>query len=344
MITRCSINILVVLYLIFSIGCDDAQPSQDEDGCKDCPDLVSTSWGPVIPSIVHAHGALSADGAFLAYSIMNTKAMYLTRLADLSSSFVNIRDPNRVQIAVIMSILACPYDPDVFLINCVTNTDTLDGTWRRYVTANNAYLISSSGNIIERVTPRNFPFYGAVYGFSYIDWLPNSKRGHDSLLVGYDGVYLLQESRYIKPYSPWELHLKQSANSAHWFGFYYGLMELYIDLKIIVLPRPVESLFSFALSKNGTKLLLEMQPENASKCDDNIWILDFQDSNMKAPINPSINAIGYRRDFCKYSLRGPSPLFITDSTIALSMHAQGEQKSVYWEVTTKGVIVRQLTF
>ena len=66
-------------------------------------------------------------------------------------------------------------------------------------------------------------------------------------------------------------------------------------------------------------------------------------SKTKNPKKP-ISMINFQHSFCTYSFWGIWPEFITDSTIAVSMHKDGAEYSQLYEITIDGNMVRQLTF
>ena len=56
-----------------------------------------------------------------------------------------------------------------------------------------------------------------------------------------------------------------------------------------------------------------------------------------------VKTINFQKSFCMYNLWGVYAEFITDSTLAVSMHKDSAESSPLWEITIDGRIVRQLT-
>ncbi|MFH1050700.1 MAG: hypothetical protein V1779_07190 [bacterium] len=62
------------------------------------------------------------------------------------------------------------------------------------------------------------------------------------------------------------------------------------------------------------------------------------------PDTVHVKKINLRNEFCMYAFAGAWPEFISENTLAVSMHVDGDEMSALWEITIDGKIVRQLTF
>jgi hypothetical protein len=61
-----------------------------------------------------------------------------------------------------------------------------------------------------------------------------------------------------------------------------------------------------------------------------------------APV-ATMAVIDLQERFCRYSFRGASAEFVTNRTLAVAMHRDGEAVAHLYEITTDGRMVRQIT-
>ena len=98
-------------------------------------------------------------------------------------------------------------------------------------------------------------------------------------------------------------------------------------------------------SPNGKRIALSVLPKQGGPKGtfEQIWILDAEKILQDRPDTHSVYIIDLQTRFCSYSFLGCHAEFITDSTLAVSMHPDGGS-SPLWEISTTGRKIRQLTF
>lgn len=98
-------------------------------------------------------------------------------------------------------------------------------------------------------------------------------------------------------------------------------------------------------SPDGTKLALSLAREPAD-----VWryemvmVIDVARYLREHSDFAPVEVIDMQKRFCTYSFLGSFAEFITNRTLAVSMHKDGDPVSYIWEITTDGRRVRQLTF
>jgi len=98
-------------------------------------------------------------------------------------------------------------------------------------------------------------------------------------------------------------------------------------------------------SPSGKKVALSVLPtgDGVHHQFEQIWILDIEKYQREHPDTLSFDVVNLQQRFCMYSFLGCYAEFISDSTLAVSMHVDGGNSSL-WEITTSGRKLRQLTF
>ena len=109
----------------------------------------------------------------------------------------------------------------------------------------------------------------------------------------------------------------------------------------VPLDTTVPSIQAASFSPDGKWVAYWVFPEGnglpADTIFDQVWICPVS--------NPTKieHVINFQCLYCTYSFWGIWPEFISDSTLAVSMHHDGDSVSALWEIGLDGHIVRQLT-
>lgn len=307
----------------------------------DCPLPVEVVDGYRIPQKAHQNYSCSPDGKWLAFTVNSgTASLNLLNLKTLEITSLPTRsflpDTGRYTDAnYCTNVLWCPYDNNKLLMDC--HGSFASGS------SYNSYIYNISTKKVERITS---PLSGVDGGFYFSNWLRGSKEGLDSL---YDGsqIYVPQEDKfYPKPegylYFMSQSYAKDNSLIYDFSGAYY---TLYINGNRYGTGSYMKNIEHISWSPSGNKIAFSTQsytpgnnPDNHNGDFEEIWIYDLR------YFGEEVYRLNLQDLFCKYSFRGISAEYITDSTLAVSMHKDGDKTSPLWEITDKGKIVRQLTF
>jgi hypothetical protein len=322
------------------VSCENTPEPQ---GPSDCPGPISGPYGYIFPewSRGFGDGVVSIDGKFLA--AMNAYGRIV--LIDLHNGnheeLPRINLPANVALMYISGFAWCPYQPDRLVITAGTSTDTSGhGNW---VLGVNAYIIDIRGKVIERVTPSVYPAWGAESGSGINNpkWLYGSNVSADSLLF-YPMLYVPQERKTVHP-----VHYKvtQSRDGRHWFGHenVEGGARLINGLRFTLDGYPpADGNIAASFSPSGRFLALRGWSNPPTINTPNVWIIDmemFLEDPSKTIV--PVAAINTQRDYCMFF--GIDPVFITDSTLLISMHKATGADNGYHEIGIDGRYIRKFT-
>jgi hypothetical protein len=262
----------------------------------------------------------------------------------------------------------CPYDPDLLALNAaIYINDTLTGANDIELGELFTYRVSTGQSTL--ITPMaGGPYRGAGLQGSYwnvgevdTSWLPGSKSGLDTFVISYGiygdpstvfyGLYVPQTQQMIPRTRSFEntrtMYCVSWDRSDSLYAFILdGAYQLYAGPHQVVFPMAIDTtgngVTRGTFSPDGKLFAIEVAPLGAHDTTDTIftqvWVFRSDDPSHV------ISMINFQKLFCKYSLMGIWPEFITDSTLAVSMHRDGDTASVLWEITVDGRLVRQLTF
>ncbi|HEY3875617.1 MAG TPA: T9SS type A sorting domain-containing protein, partial [Candidatus Kapabacteria bacterium] len=244
----------------------------------------------------------------------------------------------------------CPYDPDLLAIA----VDLKDIFYNAGIYGyGNIYTYRLSTGECKRITPQLFGPVGDTSEIIQLhSWRANSKSGSDTLEIS--SWHILRDSTlYYIPQTPqavfrtpWygrTLTYGQSRSGKHSLLGDYYTGSYYLDgSSLAALDSSIEALEWVSFSPDEKLLALSVDPNGQGPPADTIfpqvWV--YHVDSMSAP--PIV--INFQKSFCMYSFWGIDAEFITDSTLAVSMHHDGDLSSPLWEITLGGRIVRQLTF
>jgi hypothetical protein len=258
------------------------------------------------------------------------------------------------QILGFFNLTWCPYSSDLVALMAPMLVDTTGGmqptVYRQHLLK---YRISTAETYT--ITPDVLSPYGAeVIGFRTWfhenGWLPGSSPQSDTFRIGmrkeplrFGGLYVPQSQQLIPDTLPKRAVIRNSINGKHvaWVDLADAqLTRYYLDSIEFGFPVKPDQVSWGSFSPDGKLFALDVWPEriDTNKTYRQVWIYRTED-----PSTP-LHRLNFQELFCTYSFHGIWPEFITDSTLAVSMHKDGDISSPLWEITIDGRIVRQLTF
>lgn len=341
-------SLALVLFLLAPTSEGFATPC---DTC-DCDPPFNGGQGRRIPPFAHYNPLLSPDG-----KLLYCDPGFIVNLTNLSIEPVNIKwsiCPASLQ--ALEDITWSPYDSDKLAFVALFSMDTLGGSLPR-VHRNQLVEYRASTKVYKYITPNDAGPYGTKFmGIirSYKDYLPwslLSREGADTLHIGYHnegssnlfgGYYVPQTQARISislPLTDTTVIRRSSDYSMtiHRTGVKTEDYEYFLNDKLISLEPWIERVMSASFSPSKQLMALGVMPRSY-KDYEQVWIYRVDD--LSAPISK----INFQKLHCMYSFWGAEAEFITDSTLAVSMHKDGDISSPLWEIGLDGHIVRQLTF
>jgi len=354
-------KIILFFFCLISVLPVSAQIIPADTGC---PPPYYFATGYLIPQYGFMEQKLSPDGKYLSFVLNQSDGIFLLNLSTLEQKNItcygNLPGEIKADDATFDPVSWCPYDSDLFAINGGSEIDTGGGN---YFGVENIYTYRISTGESKRITPTIFPYGGTVWLYgdnrSTEDWSHWSSAGNDTLLIAYTIPGRLQDSVFIGYYSPQTQKLipkrkltssglvdsiiiwAQSRDYTHMIwckqdSVGRAVRPYYLDTTEIEFPRPIYAMGVGSFSPNSK--LFAITIKGADTVWDQVWV--YETKNPKAPIS----MINFQHSFCTYSFWDIWPEFITDSTIAVSMHKDGAEYSHLYEITIDGNMVRQLTF
>ena len=345
-----SIGIASLLGL--AIPCS-AQISSDSCGC---PSPVDAGFGsPHEPRYYDMAQSLSTDGKWLALVMKGGDGgAYVLNLSTLERKQIFVTGgglPHNHDVSW-QNPVWCPYDSNLLALN-VTTLDPQNNGGSGEVA--NIYTYEPSTGESQLITPN---IYGPLHGDRIIGpWYFGSKPGLDSIEVQYGGsagIYVpqTQSLSYLGPFpgQPGKIDtFAFSRNSHHTMSCWRDTniardtLIFFLDGKLLHLPRDIQTLYSVSFSPDSKLIALDVSPVDiamdSNMAFEQLWIFNADSAS------PSfVRVINFQCLYCKYSYDGADAVFLTDSTLAVSMHKDGSDTSALYEITLNGRLVRQLTF
>ena len=363
-------RILLILLLVVLSACESQPPDPGgppvEPGpdSLDCPAPVETVYGRRIPRYAHVRQAISRNGELLVY-VDGETVLHLLNLKTMSDRQVDVMSmlPDSIRLAGLTNLIWSPYDNTRLAIGAATLVDTV-GDRKRYIYGQHLLLVDIQKGSAEIITPPIYPASGAER-MILIAWLANSHEGYDTLSLrysnpAYEHGVLGTEPMFYSLYSVQSQQLMTNRFPAigaynHFRQSYSGTMyvgvvpsagvkdRVYIDGRIYSLNTDLVNKISW--SPSGKKVALSVMPkgDGVHHQFEQIWILDVEKYQREHTDTLRFDVINLQQRFCMYSFLGCYAEFISDSTLAVSMHVDGGSSSL-WEITTSGRKLRQLTF
>jgi hypothetical protein len=326
----------------------------------DCPLPVELIDGYRTPQYASTHQTLSHDGRLLAY-INGEASLHILDLVTLGARPINLQEmlPDSIRLISINNILWSPYDNNRIVISATTFADTI-GNQRPSFYGQRLLMVSLNKGTAEDITPPLFSAVGAP-AIALFAWLRTSSIGNDTLLIAYSNpdekseerfperFYVIQTQKLTRhrfpPFAQGGTFV-QHPNGEQYIGVvpsFSSQDRAFINNNNFYIPAQLVNKISW--SPNGRKVALSVMPKRGEprRKFEQIWIIDVDRYLRELPDTVTCDVINLQTRFCMYSFLGCNAEFITDSTLAVSMHADGGNSSL-WEISTTGRRIRQLTF
>lgn len=338
MLQRTNILILGACLLLLCIACDNPIEAPVITPCG-CDEFTEIDEGYIPPNRYH-DARLSSDGNTLAYlSTSVHESLFLLDLQSGKQQELTFQLPKGFRVFSILEFHWCPYDNSLLLINAVTEVDFDDEPG---VYSQNAYIVNTLGDAIRTVTPSQQWFGAPVNSFQISGWLPGSTPELDSLVVSGYGIYLPQKELYVSQFWKYEL-LERSRAGELQIGTYSDPFQIVLDGKELKIASFPESWIGDAsFSPDNRYLVLDGEGGYEKPCSRKIWLVDLEEwsQDVNQIIHP--NELKPRELFCLNHV-DYGTVFLTDSTIAISMFKEGELYSHYYEISIHGEMIRQIS-
>ena len=343
-----------------------AQFRSDGCGCPIPNGDTGGSFGRRIPAHGDSFQQLSADGKTLAYMRNQSAAAYLLDLSTLKQTKIVVHGdlPGEKDIGY-GDLYWCPHDPDLLIIGVSSFVDTTN-SGHSDVSVSNLFTYRVSTGQSVRITPAICGKYGPT-SIAFYSWLWGSSEGSDSLLVGFHipqskavfyGVYIPQTKALLPHWLNPQVGITESTiialtkdrtrsitafRDTSWPPVDSAWWNL--DTSTISCPRIIQVMDDVSFSPNGRLLALTVEPFGTGPAVGGdtifpqVWIFS---SDSARPT--TVQIINFQCLYCKYNFWGADAIFVTDSTLVVSMHSDGDSTSPLYEITLSGRIVRQLTW
>jgi len=332
-------------------------------GCRQTPEPVIPPDKPepdyCPPPVKNMHGEWKAPSPYQAYQRASLNRDYLILKYDFKAYLLNLKTggqryldiqsllPDNVILSSAGYFYWCPYDNNRVLIHAVTGTDTTGDGITRYYYGQNLYIVTIDPFSVERVTPSIF---GPAGGSFYItSWLPGSVPARDLIQLSNE-IYIPQTDEFISTDIDLLMAISQDGK------YYFSMIGRNAEAKTVWVINGNEFVFNDEMGLNyssfspgGKYLALSVSPPSASweeRRFDEIWIVNIEKFLSKKPdiVTPD-KIINLRNDFCMYAMvANPCAEFISETTLAVAMYADGDDKSYLWKVGIDGKLLGQLTF
>jgi hypothetical protein len=336
---------------------DTLPPIKTFDNCPP-PEMLPNGQGAKnVPKYIHIEQKRSFDGSKIAYTISENRI----GVADVKTGEIQVFNPNTMMPSGFrfngcFGLCWCPYDNNKLALNFVTGFDTvIDGNKRSFY-GQNLFILSIKENRLSRVNLPNVGFAGPNE-FEVYDWVKGSTPSADSILLacGYGqnlfiGIFVLQTNTLVH-LSEIENLIQSSAFPAvfsfspdrkHFLIFKEG-GPVYADDILLPLDDTYDILEYISWSPDSKKLVLTGY---FNKGEGHVGVIDMDKWFRERPSVLPIQKIDFRKRFCMYNLSSYTTIdaeFLTNTTLAVSMHHDGDMISPLWEITTDGRLLRQLT-
>ncbi len=328
-------SVLMLLFLSLLVGCESptAHKVPPCPGFPPDPEIILPDIFPTGHIVI----AASYDGRYVAYRSLTREEIGIVDVVTYRNFSFDLQPllPSEYELISEATISWCPYDSERCLIIAIGSKQGEMETF--------SFLVELSHGKIYRCPADISPYRSQAL----IRWLANSRPGEDYFWISEEQMYWLQKDTVLKlPERYKDLTAVWSAEGKRVFRIYElpGYQQAYyidsVELHFDPQPPMIEQA---SWSPSGERLALGVKiPGNPAL--HRVWILDSVGtilSNRPAVIKPAyvISFAGkclFSLDYC--------PVFISDTTLAISLIPSGTLTSLVYEITLTGEILRQLTF
>ncbi|MBS1536815.1 MAG: hypothetical protein JST20_03600 [Bacteroidetes bacterium] len=331
----------------------------------DCPypEYLLGGQGPKNrPTKSHKLQRISTDGTKIAYTVNEN----IIKIITLKTGTVETYEPKKmmppnVSFSGCFDLRWCPYDDNKLCFMFVTGIDTTS-KGRIGVYGQNLFILHRKENIFEKIDlpyasqagPKTLLLYG---------WLKGSTPMADSLFLLYgsnswylSGIIIPQEKKIISipefdklgSYGFLQDYLF-SPNGQHSATIVQQMdvppfgNNIFIDgIPLRIAEDTIDLLSRLSWSPDGKNLAVTLM---ASRKWESVWVIDVDKWLRERPTFAPVEKIDFQKRFCMYNFGG-GPIdaeFITNTTLAVSSHHDGDVLCPLWEITTDGRLLRQIT-
>jgi len=360
----------ILIFACFFVGTARSQFRSDNCGCAIPQGDTTLGDGRRLPT-ADMMQQLSPDGKKLLYLVDQGDAgAHILDLKSLEDKVIIVHGglPGEQDFGE-SGLSWCPYDPDLLALVVTSFIDT-NNSGQSTVYVNNLFTYRISTGESQLVTPQVLKPYGPAT-LSLYSWTAGSKRNSDTLLIGFKitesnsdsgfyGLFIPESQSLISVVIPRNgndttiLAISHDGHQIWGIDTTFGPHKIryLLDSSIIVGPRRIQTLWHASFSPNAKLVALTVDPAGTGggglPLYDNNWDTVFQQvwifsSDNPHPDSSQMKIINFQCLFCTYNFHGAWAEFLTDSTIAVSMHHDGDTNSWLWDITIDGRIVRQLT-
>lgn len=323
--------LLILTALPFMYACSSDNPIVKKP--IDCPPF---NWPDAIaldPNDI-MDIAVTIDNKYLFYSSLNGWPTRIVNLSTLSNEIFDFSAFNNdtVTITSIWSILTCPYNSKLLLLNCSAKLGSeTEGK-------NCAVLIDYESKTIIAIVPNRF----------FVKWMEYSKPNSD-YLADYKGTYNLQTEEFT---------LDNNTNHACNTSYSYdGLHSIASGVNSIIMNgKPIsisDTMYKGMgnFTRDGKKVVMTAYNFRGANVErhQELWVIDFDYFLKSGSKKLRYNIISLRDNFCKYNITDFfTAQFTSNNTIILVMHKDYSNdlydKNYIYELSMNGDMIRQITF
>lgn len=357
-------GLILLIGMLIINGCNSVQStsSPPPDPYNGCPEPYNGPFGLREPNDYNRFLRISRDRKFLSYRNSFSRLPTILNLEDRTTREFDISPylPKSVRVIGSQTISDwCPYADSLILIDVQTETDT--NNTGNYIRGYNTYIVSLSGYTLLRATSPMFGLAGSESG-SLACWMGRlSMLGQDYIyrpavtfkesihyyIVQSDGVemmplqesyyssvrgmYIFFETRGLQNIADWFINGGQIENPGYhqtWVSWSPNERRLALS---VMEARRTNDTTAYEKAYRGKEIIIYEFPDE----------LEFKKVTYN---HKPLRVINLRKSCCKFSYTGTYSTFITDSTLAVSMHNDGDEFVPLWEINIDGKILRQLTF
>lgn len=353
------ISVFTGVLLLLGSCADEVAPTIDplpKIDTIDCPppellpeDSFGTRFPKNIPQFVYRQQRRSADGTKIACLLFD-EGLKVTDIKTGNEQLFKFGEmiPDSIGFGGCFGMCWCPYDNNKLAVNCITGIDGAFGS--------NLFILS----IRERtLTFINLPLTlkSGASDMNIFGWMKGSTPNSDSLLLRYwsensgsvRGIVVLQEKKIVPILEFTGFIEKIGLPSFFLFSpdrkHYIGVKDegIFIDGVLLTLEDTLDQIDYISWSPDSKKIAITGFFRHSYGRVGVVDVSKWLEGNQS--ILP-IQKINFKERFCMYNLYsdGKSDAeFLTNTTLAVSMHHDGDMISPLWEITTDGRLLRQLT-
>jgi len=349
-----NLKYLLLLFLVlYIVSCEKDNPIKTDNhkNLTDCPPPVDHGYGPKEPSYYENRQRISPKLDKLAF-VLGESNLEILDLIKGTTQVIDIQSklPSNVKFIAVYDPIWCPYDNNKLLVTCVTSTDTV-GNGKNFIWGVNVYAFSLDGNEFANFTPKIFGKAGAINGINVLNWLHGSSPSNDTIHLSPGNLYIPQLDLLIKNAIK-RNYISESPDGNYFFGHIFNPSNTYGEFTVndfnFHFSDSISVLDHISWSPDSKKIAISVLPRDTTTNsmymrNREIWIIDVEKLLMTKHAIALVKIINIRALFCKYAFSGLWAEYISNTSLAVTMHKDGDDFAPIWEITDDGKLVKQLT-